>query len=99
MRTKASQEGTHMVNTYQILVCDPPWGIFKSKSAGEGPVWDHFDLNDEHTVNLANNIAVIAHQRLSPTGVIFLFVPPTLVDPVKNVVAITCKGVFERCVK
>ena len=62
-------------------------------------MWDQFDLNEEHTVNLVNNIAVIAHQRLSPTGVIFLFVPPTLVDPVKNVVALACKVVFARCVK
>ena len=86
-----------MVHTYQIMVCDPPWGIL-GKQCGAGPVWDHFDVNDDDTVKLINNIAVVAHQRLSPSGVIFLFVPPTLVDPNKNVVALAFKDVFERCV-
>ena len=75
------------------MVCDPPWGILNGN-----PHWDHFDPTDEHTRILVKNIAVVAQQRLNNSGVVFLFVPPTLVDINKNVVAISFKDAFERYV-
>jgi hypothetical protein len=81
------------IQTVHILLIDPPWGILP-----DAPVYDHFDTQDDTTVKLVKNIAVVAAQRLSQTGVIFLFVPPTKVDPNANKVALAFKDAFEKYV-
>jgi tRNA G10 N-methylase Trm11 len=93
-RTKKDYEAAPLVQTVQILVVDPPWGILPG-----APVFDQFNTHEETTIKLVKHIATVAAQRVSQNGVICLFVPPTKVDPNKNQVALSFKAGFERYVK
>jgi hypothetical protein len=93
-RGKKQYEAAPLVQTARLMVVDPPWGILPGD-----PVYDQFNTKEEQTVKLVKNVATVAAQRLSQTGVICLFVPPTKVDPNKNQVALSFKAGFEKYVK
>jgi hypothetical protein len=52
-----------------MIVIDGPWGLFDVES-------DFFDPTDPKTKAMVFNMGKIAQQRLSPEGVICVYVPP-----------------------